>query len=158
MTVRAWRIVKARHAADGFSGEGARRFGGRWNSPGVSVVYAAGTPSLAMLEMLVHLESQDLLRAYVLFEMTFEEDLITVAIPEEIPESWRESPPSPAVQQAGDRWVQRGQSAVLRVPSAIVPNEWNYLLNPMHADYPKIVIGPPQPARFDPRLIRRPAY
>jgi RES domain-containing protein len=155
MTVSAWRIAKARHAVTAFSGEGAKDYGGRWNSPGVAVIYAAGSAALAMLEVLVHLQSQELLQRYVLFEVTFHESLITTVNPKTLPKAWRQSPPPAAVQQVGDLWVTGGRSAVLRVPSVTVPNEWNYLLNPAHADYRKITIGPRQPTRFDPRLIKR---
>jgi RES domain-containing protein len=155
MTVSAWRIVKARHAAKAFTGQGAKDYGGRWNSPGVPVIYVAGSAALAMLEMLVHLQSHDLLKRYVLFEVTFDLSLVTSVRPTTLPRTWKRSPPPPAVQLVGDSWIADARSAVLRVPSVIVPNEWNYLLNPAHADFRKITIGPKQPARFDPRLIKR---
>lgn len=155
MTIHAWRIVKARHAAQAFSGEGARQSGGRWNSPGVAVVYAAGSASLAMLEVLVHLQSQELLKKYVLFEVTFDESLLTTIDLKSLPRTWRRSPPPTAAQHVGDQWITGGASAVLRVPSTIVLGEWNYLLNPAHKDFSSIAIGPRQPARFDPRLIKR---
>ena len=70
----AWRIVKQKYpAAQAFAGEGARLYGGRWNSRGVSVVYAAGSQSLAVLEMLVHLDAADLLQSYVLFAVKIDE-------------------------------------------------------------------------------------
>lgn len=155
MSVRVWRIVKAKHAAAPFSGEGAKAAGGRWNSPGMAVVYTSGSASLAMLEMLVHLESQDLLKQYVLLEATFDEALVTSLDPNDLPRSWRRSPPFPDVQQAGDTWLAEKRSAVLRVPSVVVPTEWNYLLDPTHADFDRIAIGPKQPVLFDPRLVNR---
>ncbi|MEX2126296.1 MAG: RES family NAD+ phosphorylase [Woeseia sp.] len=155
MSVRAWRIVKAKHAAAAFSGEGAKIAGGRWNSPGMAVVYTSGSASLAMLEMLVHLESQDLLKQYVLFEAAFDETMVTSLAPRDLPKPWRNSPPFPGVQQVGDTWLAEKRSAVLQVPSVIVPTEWNYLLDPTHVDFKKIAIGPEQPVRFDPRLVIR---
>lgn len=157
MTIHAWRIVKAKHAATAFTGNGAKRFGGRWNSPGVAVVYVAGSTSLAILEMLVHLESQELMKRYVLFEVTFDDALATAVTPAALPKSWRKSPPPAALQQIGDTWVAQGRSAILRVPSAIVPAECHYMLNPAHPEFAKIAIGPKQPVRFDPRLIKRPS-
>jgi RES domain-containing protein len=154
VTVRAWRIVQAEHAATAFSGDGARKHGGRWNSPGLPVVYTAGSISLAMLEMLVHLPSQALLKRYVLFEVTFDEALVTAIDPQTLPRTWRTFPPPAAVQQIGDAWLPAEGSAVLRVPSVLVPDESNYLLNPAHRDFARITIGPKQPARLDPRLIR----
>lgn len=153
--VRAWRIVKAKHAGDAFSGEGARLAGGRFNSPGRPAVYMAGSPSLAMLEMLVHLESQELLRRYVIYEITLDTAWVTTVAPDDLPGTWRDSPPPPAVQHVGDRWLEQGQSAALRVPSAVVPTEWNYLLNPLHADFVRTTIGAKQPIEFDPRLLKR---
>jgi RES domain-containing protein len=154
VTVNAWRIVKSKHAAGAFSGAGARKAGGRWNSPGWPVVYTAGSQSLAILEMLVHLQAQELLRRYVLFPVTFDEALITTVDPSTLPKSWRNSPPPASVQRIGNDWLTCADTAILRVPSVLVPSEWNYLLNPAHADFPKIIIGVRTPVRFDPRLIK----
>lgn len=108
-----------------------------------------------MLEMLVHIQSQELLKRYVLFEVVFDESLVTLVEPKTLPKAWRKSPPSPALQRTGDLWLAGGASAVLRVPSVVVPDDWNYLLNPAHPDFHHVTIGPRQPVRFDPRLIRR---
>jgi RES domain-containing protein len=155
MSVHVWRIVKAKHAVTAFSGEGAKAAGGRWNSPGAAVVYTAGSASLAMLEMLVHLGSQGLLKRYVLFEATFDESLVNRLDAADLPKSWRKSPSPPTVQQVGDAWLAEGCSVVLRVPSVLVPTEWNYLLNPAHADFAEIAVGRKQFVRFDPRLVKR---
>ena len=152
--IRSLRIVEAPFAAVAFSGEGAKRAGGRWNSPGTAVIYTAGSESLAILEMLVHLQSQELLKRYVLFEVSFDEALLSLTDPAALPKTWRQSPPGPAVRQVGDAWVANGASAILRVPSVIVPTEWNYLLNPAHLDFNQIRIGLKQPVQFDPRLIK----
>lgn len=152
MTVRAWRIVKAHHAAAAFSGEGAKETGGRWNSAGVPVVYVAGSISSAMLEILVHVQSPKLLNRYVRFEVQFDESLVTALDPKVLSHKWRKSPSPKELQQMGDDWFTAAVSAVLCVPSAIVPDELNYLLNPKHRDFPKIVIGSEQPMAFDSRL------
>jgi RES domain-containing protein len=157
MTIHAWRIVKAKHALAAFTGDSAKKYGGRWNSPGVALVYTAGSASLAILEMLVHLQSRELLNRYVLFEISFDEALMTAVHRGALPRTWRKSPPAAVVQRVGDAWVTRAESCVLRVPSSVVPTEWNYLLNPAHADFAKITIGPKAPVRFDPRLIKTPA-
>lgn len=156
MTIRAWRITKAKHAATAFTGGGAKTYGGRWNSPGTAAVYTAGSASLAILEMLVHLQAQELLRRYVIFEVSFDEAIMTMIDPATLPKSWRKSPSPATVQQVGDEWVTEGSSAVLRLPSVIVPSEWNYLLNPAHPDFAKITIGPKQQIKFDPRLVKTP--
>ena len=154
MSVSAWRIVKAKNAPSAFTGEGARIAGGRWNSPGVAVVYAAQTASLAMLEMLVHIQSRQLLRCYVLFEVTFDESLVTAVASKDLPGTWRMSPPSAEARGIGDEWVLSGRSTVLKVPSVIVPDEFNYLLNPSHGDFAKVAIGSKQPVEFDHRLLK----
>jgi RES domain-containing protein len=154
MTVRAWRITKAKHAAMAFSGSGAKAFGGRWNSPGIPAVYCAASTSLAILEMLVHLEASELMRRYVSFEVTFDESLVTAIDIAALPKNWRKSPIPTSVQAVGDQWLADAPSAILQVPSAIVPNEWNYLLNPAHPDFAKIALGPKHPLNFDPRLLK----
>lgn len=157
MMIRAWRITKAKHAATAFTGGGAKTYGGRWNSSGTAVVYTAGSTSLAILEMLVHLRAQDLMRRYVIFAVSFDQTLMTTVNPATLPKAWRRSPPPATVQQVGDTWVAGASSAVLRLPSAVVPSEWNYLLNPAHRDFAKFTIGPKQQIKFDPRLIKTPA-
>ena len=152
MTVTAWRITKRKHASAAFTGEGARLFGGRWNSPGMAVVYTAQSQSLAALEMLVHLESPELLANYILFEVGIDESMITRVELSQLPKNWRVDPPPAKVTAIGNAWVVGGASAVLCVPSALVPGENNFLLNPQHEDFPKLQVGKPLPFRFDPRL------
>jgi len=155
MSRSAWRIVKATQASEAFTGEGARRHGGRWNSRGKSVIYTAGSISLATLEMLVHLDPQQPLEHYVLFEVSFDDEMVAAIDPAALPRNWRESPAPLENQAIGDEWLDARHSSVLRVPSAIVPEESNYLLNPSHADFTRITVSPEQPVRFDPRLIIR---
>lgn len=150
----AWRIVKRKHARTAFTGEGARRYGGRWNSVGSSIVYTAESQALAALEMVIHLESSDLLDHYVLFEVGIDESLVTIVAPSELPRNWRSDSPPIKVREIGDSWVTTGMSAVLQVPSAILPAEHNFLLNPHHPDFRKLLIGQGAPFRFDPRLAR----
>jgi RES domain-containing protein len=154
--VTAWRIVKRKYAKKAFDGEGARRFGGRWNSPGVAVVYTAESQSLAALELLVHLDSAELLGKYVVFEVGIHEALIARLDPTQLPKNWRADPALPRVRQIGDTWAAAGTSAVLQVPSATVPAEFNFLLNPHHEEFAKLRIGPPSPFRLDARLARKP--
>jgi RES domain-containing protein len=142
MIIRAWRITKARHAATAFSGSGAKTNAGRWNSLGMAMVYCAGSMSLALLEMLVHLEALELMKRYVSFPVTFDDSLVTAVNRTKLPRNWRSSPIAASVQAIGDQWIADGTSAVLQVPSSIVPSEWNYLLNPAHPDFAKIAIGP----------------
>jgi len=150
--IRAWRIVKARHSANAFDGEGARRLGGRWNSPGTGMIYTSETAALAALEMLVHLSRFTTLTAYVVIRCDFAEKLVTDA--GKLPSNWRKFPAPPQLQAIGDAWVKSGKSAVLRVPSTIIPSESNYLLNPAHASFDRIKIGRPERFELDIRLIR----
>jgi RES domain-containing protein len=154
VTVHAWRIVKARHAAGAFTGEGARRYGGRWNSKGTAVVYTAGSPSLAILEMLAHLDAHEILAGYLLAEVTFDESLVQEIDLARLPANWRSDPPPLELRALGDHWWAARASAALRVPSALVDMESNYLLNPAHPQFPAIAKRAFRPFRFDPRLLK----
>jgi RES domain-containing protein len=147
----AWRIVKASHAGSAFSGEGARRAGGRWNSAGVPVVYVSEHKSLAVLEMLVHLDPQDAMR-YLTFQVEFDEALVELWPADRLPSGWGEEMPAGASRDVGDTWAREKRFAILAVPSVIIPEELNYLLNPAHRDFKKIAIGRPVPFNFDPRF------
>ncbi len=155
MKLEAWRIVKARHAAEAFSGEGPRRYGGRWTSPGVAVVYTAEHASLAVLEVLVHLGSSGLLPSYIIARCEFDPKWTERISSDDLPRDWRISPPMQSLREIGDRWVSEGRSAVLDVSSAVLPIERNYLLNPAHADFKRVVVAEPTPFAFDPRLRGR---
>jgi RES domain-containing protein len=150
----AWRIVKARYAAAAFDGEGAKRTGGRWNSVGRRVIYTSATASLAILEILAHLGSPRALTAWVLIECRFESRLVTSLDESVLPPQWQRYPAPGEVQAVGDRWIDRGDSAVFSVPSVLVPQERNYLLNPAHRDFSSIEILPAIPFTLDARLSR----
>ncbi len=152
MNLTAWRIVKARHVLRAFDGEGARRLGGRWNSRGTPMVYAAGSQSLAVLEMLVHLDHAALMASYCLISITFPRAIMTTLEVSQWPADWNQRPTPLAVREVGDAWIAGAASAVLQVPSVVVPRESNFLFNPGHADFHKEVIGKAQPFVFDPRL------
>jgi RES domain-containing protein len=139
--MKAWRITKQRRARTAFSGEGARLYGGRWNSLGVPVVYVAESQSLAVLEVLVHLDAPALLDKYVFLETDFDASLVIDLDRSSLPKNWQFDPIPEAIQAIGDRWVLSGDSAVLRVPSVLVPMESNFLLNPRHLDFGKIGIS-----------------
>jgi RES domain-containing protein len=130
--LEAWRILKAKHSASAFTGKGAADNGGRWNSRGVSVVYCSQSKALAALESLVHLNPPVRFR-YVAIRVAFDESIVA--------------------QRVGDLWVKSARSAVLALPSAIIPGEFNFLLNPAHPDFSKVVYGKPEIFVFDPRLL-----
>lgn len=149
---RAWRIVKAKHAPTAFDGEGARLYGGRWNSRGIRVVYVSSSLSLASLESLVHL-TPPMSFKYVAIPVEFEDSLVEKIPLATLPTEWRDEPPPPSTKTIGDIWVSQAHSAVLELPSAIIPDEINFLLNPLHPDFRKIGIGKPEAFSFDPRLL-----
>ena len=146
-----WRIDRPRRNA--FSGEGARRFGGRWNSPGTAVVYLSEHQSLAALEIFVHMQPlvprEKYLACFVEWEASQMEEL------KKLPPDWRASPPGAATMQIGDEWVREGRSVVLAVPSAIVPAERNFLLNPAHPKFRQLRLHKPVEFIFDPRMVGR---
>ncbi|MBF6567845.1 MAG: RES domain-containing protein [Candidatus Binataceae bacterium] len=143
MTV--WRLTRARYAT--LDGAGARQYGGRWNRRGHSVVYASEHLSLAVLEILVHLE---------LLVDEFPADYVKIGlnIPATVSIKRMESLPGSddEMLERGDRWIEAAESAVLLVPSVVVPEEYNILLNPAHADFVKVEHHPAQPFTFDARL------
>lgn len=151
--LRAWRIVKRRYATQAFDGEGARRHGGRWNSPGRAVVYVSESRALATLEVLAGLHSSALVPAYVLIRVEFDASLVQQADPKSLPARWMASPPTGDTQKIGDAWLEGAASVALRVPSAVVPGEYNYLLNPRHSDFGLVRIGSLEELYIDPRLL-----
>ena len=147
----AFRIVKRRHANHAFNGEGARLAGGRWNSAGLRAVYLSSTLSLAAMETFVHL-GEDVARLdYVYFEVEIPTAVLIVPLTVK-PKGWRNEPPSSASMRVGDRWLLAKTSALLEVPSAIVPTETNLILNPLHSDVAKLRIRAARPFQFDPRM------
>ena len=151
---KAWRIVKPCHVESAFSGEGARRFGGRWNSVGISMVYVAESRALAALELLVHLDHGNVLDDYLCIPVRFSESLLRVLDTTQLRGDWRSHPPPRYVQVLGDHWTQNRVSVVLEVSSVLIPGERNYLLNPRHPDFDQIEIGAPEPFEFDSRVLR----
>lgn len=107
--------------------------------------------SLALVEVLVHLPS-GILPAYSAIPVEFDDSLVTALEPSQLPASWRQHPPPAETKAIGDDWVAGAQSAVLRVPSVVVPNEFNDVLNPLHPDFAEVRIGAVIPFPFDPRL------
>ena len=150
---QAWRLVHRKYVHSAFSGEGARLAGGRWNSEGQSVVYTAGSLSLALLEIIVHLEFKEALKFYKAIPVGIPESLLQTIDPDKLPDSWSASPPQSCTQFIGNCWMEQHASAVLKVPSAIVPNESNYLLNPAHPEFDRIKIGSPIDLPVDPRVF-----
>ncbi len=152
--LNAWRLVTPKHGdqRDAFSGEGARLFGGRWNSPGTPMVYSSASLSLAALETLVHADRRRFERDYVTFKLHLPEELVLELRESDLPEDWRARAVSEGARRIGDAWAEARASVALSVPSVIVPNERNYLLNPLHPRFSELVIDPAEAFRLDARL------
>ena len=150
--MRAFRIVKKRHMLTAFTGDGARAYGGRWNFPGIPMVYAAHTRALAALESLAHFGGAERRMEFVTFELEMPDKLAIALEAAKLPRDWRGDEPSPATQALGSEWQRSGRSAALVVPSVLVPQECCVLLNPEHAETDKILVSFPEPFSFDARL------
>jgi RES domain-containing protein len=151
----AWRIVRSSRAHTAFFGEGAWHYGGRWSPVGVRVVYVSEHQSTAALEIFVHTAPLLLSEKYKAFRLEWPDSLTEVLPMKRWPVKWRISPPSEETMKIGDSWVEEKRSAILAVPSAISPDDRNFLLNPEHPDFKRIRIAPSIDYEFDPRLLGR---
>jgi RES domain-containing protein len=150
-----WRISKEKYAQTAFNGEGARLWGGRWNSKGRIVVYTAANSSLAILETFVHLGVKDSKVPHVLIKAAIPEQVaIELIVQDQLPANWQEDPAPISLAALGDEWLNSQRTAVLALPSAINPYDNNYLINPLHPDFQKIIIFQAQPYKFDLRLFQ----
>jgi len=152
--MRVFRLSKAKYK-DTLSGYGASLNGQRWNSKGTEVIYTAQSRALASWEVAVHLPIGLLPKDYFIVEIDIPDtiDILEIAI-EQLPARWHAIPSLPASQKVGDRFVTENKYAVLKVPSAVVPGDFNYILNPKHPKFQKIKIVDATPFPFDPRLMR----
>ena len=151
----AWRIVRAARVNSAFTGEGARIYGGRWNSPGTAVIYVSEHESLAALELVVHLTLIPPDDRYLSFRLEWEDKLTDHFPVKNLPTHWNAEPPGSKTMQIGDEWVRAGKYVALAVPSVLSASELNFLLNPKHPDFKKIKISKPIEYRFDSRLLNR---
>ena len=154
--LRLWRICAKVHADGAFSGEGAYRFGGRWNPPGATLVYASTTLSFAALELYVNVEPEDVPSAFVSIEAQVPDKISMQTIDaKSLPAAWRRCPAPPALQAIGLRWLERNQTLLLNVPSVVIPEERNILINPLHPEFSRLTMQAPKPFSFDPRTWTR---
>lgn len=157
--MRIWRLCRAPYAAEAFSGQGARRFGGRWNSRGIPMVYASTSLALSAIELFVHLEPgqapDDLV--YISAELPEGEPARTLA-ESDLPGAWwtdGTTAGAPTTRDMGDDWVRGGSSLALLVPSVPIRSEWNVLVNPLHPRVVELRIDPPHPFIFDARMFQQ---
>jgi RES domain-containing protein len=152
--MRFWRICRRRFASDAATGEGARLYGGRWNSRGVRVVYASTSLALAAVETFVNLEPNLQPKDLVKIAGEIPENLeISRLDPKILSPHWLKTRDE-SIRRFGDEWIRAGETVAFLVPSAAIPGDWNILLNPAHADFPKIRFGEPTPFKFDARMFR----
>ncbi len=147
--LKVFRIVKAKRSESAFSGEGAKLFGGRWHHQGYTAVYTSGSLSLAALEILVNLDEFPPKEIQYVSIAAVLPEKVAVQSMDSLPEGWDGVPAPIVTQEYGTDWIRSANTAVLRVPSAIIDSEYNYLLNPLHPDFKKIIIEDPQPFSFE---------
>ncbi len=150
-----YRLSKSEHARD-LTGKGAEKFGGRWNSKGVAMLYTSNSRALCTAEIAVHTPLGNLPADYELTTIYIPDNTV---IPElelsELPKDWQSVPHAHSTQVIGDKFVSDDQFLVLKVPSAVVQGEFNYLINPAHDDFASIKIEKTDPFAFDKRLFIR---
>lgn len=152
--ITGFRIVKRKWSANAFDGEGARLYGGRWNSQSQACVYLAGSESLAILEILVHLDNAKQLQDYRLFSVEIPEKQIMLMDANALPANWQEDPAPAETAELGDEWLNSQASLALCVPSSIVVRERNFVLNIQHPQFPSMMHSMVElPFSMDNRLL-----
>lgn len=151
--ISVWRMIKEKYAGMAFSGDSAALYPGRWNTGGVKMIYAAGSLSLAALELFMHMQEEGLKIKFVCFKLDIPGRIkISELDLGRLPGDWRNCPAAESTQMIGANWAKKNTSMILRVPSVIIPLEYDYLINPLHPDFSSLKIPPPLPFSFDPRL------
>ena len=154
--MQIWRICGRRYAKRAYDGRGARRLGGRWNRRGDAVVYASPALSLASLELFVNLRPANVPPDLVAVPAILSDDVSSerweIA---SLPRNWRDVPPPETIQHLGSRWIHSLRTAALFVPSIVIPEEFNVLLNPVHPDYARLEVGRPRKFQFDARMWKQ---
>jgi len=152
--LRIFRLTKTNYIND-LSGEGARLYSGRWNRRGEALLYFSEHLSLCVLELLTRMDYEFLAADYSFLEAEVPSSLIsTLRKPEIITEKWRNNPPISLTQDYGSIWIQKAKTLALKVPSAVLPNESNILINPNHKHFSKIKIMSKRILDIDPRILK----
>lgn len=147
-------MLRKKYARTPFDGEGAYRYGGRWSSPGIRLGYTSEHQSLALLEYFVHLDKDDPPSDLVLAIADVPDDLSRERInAADLPKTWRAPAAQPGLARIGDEFAHRGERCLLLVPSVLAPSEYNWLINPAHPEFRRIVVREPEPVAYDPRMF-----
>lgn len=148
--MRVWRLARRKFSR--LDGDGARRFGGRWNSKGTPAVYASEHLSLAVLEFLVHVDPDELPDDLLAYEIDVPDDIVVDHLAT-IPPDWDSIESPESCRDAGSDWLLSCTSLALAVPSVVIPRERNYMLNPRHPDIDRVRVISSKPFRFDERFM-----
>ena len=152
--MRVYRLSRKKYA-DELSGKGAAKVGGRWNSRGTELIYTAESRALAMAEVAVHLTLATMPDDFVMVEIEISEEIkISEMQKTELPKNWNAFPYDLRTQEVGDGFVRAEESCLLKIPSAVVPGDHNFLINPKHPDFKMIKISSIEKFPFDERLFR----
>lgn len=152
--MRVYRIAKEQYIKD-LSGEGSRLYGGRWNNKGTKIIYTAESRSLATVEYLVHVPLQIIPRDLYIAEIDVPDVEIEIVEPASLEKNWQDYPSPKSIRDIGDTWQRDNKTLLLRVPSAVIKNEWNILVNPEHKQFHKVKIVSIESYSFDARLLNR---
>ena len=148
-----YRLTLAKYVDTAFSGEGSRRVGGRWTPAGYPAVYTASSIALTVLETLVHVDSS-IMPKHLVIRVDVPDDInVTSFTANDLPANWRETPAPAVLQQIGRDWLEASETALLQIPSVVVPQENNVIINPLHADFRILKIGKPDSFSIDTRLL-----
>lgn len=150
-----YRLCKKAYAND-LTGRGAETTGGRWNSKGTAVVYTSASRALCTVEIVVHVPAGIIPKDFYLVSISIPDNTRILTLdPKDLPDNWTKNPPPVSTQKIGNTFIANHEALVLKVPSAIIPDEWNYLINPAHKDFKKVKITAIEPFSFDARLFKK---
>lgn len=147
-----YRICKSKYHKD-LSGAGAEKFGGRWNSKGVPMLYTSESAALCMLEVLVHIPKSSIPDDFVMISLSVPDDNVEAVDESTLPKKWNDFPIIYGTATIGDNFIRQRTALTLKVPSSIVPESYNYLINPLHPDITKVKIEKVMKTPFDKRLF-----
>lgn len=152
--MRVFRLTRSKYKIE-LSGKGAAKSGNRWNSKGTEIIYCADSRALAMAEVAVHLSLSTLPNDFVMLEIDIPNDVSKSSLSiAKLPVGWNKFPHLIDTQSIGDDFISKNKTCLLKVPSAVVPGDFNYLINPSHPDFPKIKIVGQEKFPFDQRLVK----
>ena len=150
-----YRLSKRKYRSD-LSGKGAELFGGRWNSKGVAMLYTSQSRALAFAEVAIHIPIGIVPKDYFLVSISIPDKAGILQLTDtDLPPDWRSNPHSNSTQKIGDQFIAEAKYLVLKVPSAVVPGDYNFLINPNHSQMKGVVIEDIEPFEFDSRFVAR---